>query len=99
MATFTSKVTDRGQTTLPARVREALKIRPGDTLEYELSEKGVQVKVKRMSLDEVLEKYGGMFGPSSAKTEQEALAEFRALRGRDEEDQEILDRWAAESNP
>jgi len=96
MATFTFKVTERGQTTLPARVREALKIRPGDTLEYELSEKGVQVKVKRMSIEEVLEKHGGMFGPSAAKTEQEALAEFRTLRGRDVEDREILDRWAAE---
>ena len=96
MATFTSKVTQRGQTTLPARVREALKIRPGDTLEYELGEKGVQVKVKRMSIWEALERVGGSWGASTATTPEEALAEFRALRGRDEEDQDVLDRWVAE---
>lgn len=33
---ITSKVTRRGQTTLPRRVRDALKIKPGQSLVYEV---------------------------------------------------------------
>ena len=29
-----STVTRKGQTTIPGRIREALRIKPGDTLEY-----------------------------------------------------------------
>ena len=32
---ITSKVTKRGQTTLPRRVRDALKVKPGQSLVYE----------------------------------------------------------------
>lgn len=33
---ITSKVTKRGQTTIPRRVRDALKIQPGQSLVYEV---------------------------------------------------------------
>lgn len=33
---MTSKVTKRGQTTIPRRVRDALKVEPGQSLVYEL---------------------------------------------------------------
>jgi AbrB family looped-hinge helix DNA binding protein len=29
-----STVTNKGQTTIPGKIRKALRIRPGDTLEY-----------------------------------------------------------------
>lgn len=31
---FHSTVTSKGQTTIPGKIRKALKIKPGDTLEY-----------------------------------------------------------------
>ncbi len=31
-----STVTSKGQTTIPGKIRKALRIRPGDTLEYEV---------------------------------------------------------------
>ena len=39
-----STVTERGQTTIPSPVREALNIQPGDKLEYDI--KGSQVIIR-----------------------------------------------------
>lgn len=41
---ITSKVTSRGQTTLPRKVRDALHLREGDRLSYELTDNGVLIK-------------------------------------------------------
>lgn len=41
---ITSKVTSRGQTTLPRQVRNALQSRPGQSLIYELTEDGVLIR-------------------------------------------------------
>jgi bifunctional DNA-binding transcriptional regulator/antitoxin component of YhaV-PrlF toxin-antitoxin module len=43
---FTSRLTGRGHTTVPKRVREVLKVRPGDLLAYETY--GDCVVVKRV---------------------------------------------------
>jgi antitoxin PrlF len=40
-----STVTRKGQTTIPGEIRKALGIKPGDTLEYELEEDSVTVRV------------------------------------------------------
>lgn len=40
-----STVTKKGQTTLPSVVRDALKVKPGDKLIYELEEGSVTVRV------------------------------------------------------
>lgn len=40
-----STVTSKGQTTIPGEVRDALRIRPGDKLAYELSGDHVTVRV------------------------------------------------------
>ncbi len=40
-----STVTRKGQTTIPGTIRKALRIKPGDTLEYELEEDRVTVRV------------------------------------------------------
>ena len=86
----TSKVTERGQTTLPVRVRETLNAKPGDTLEYEILEDGVVIRVKQPDIRAVLAKYRGAFGASTATTKEEAIKEFRALRDWDETDEIIF---------
>ncbi len=86
----TSKVTQRGQTTLPVKVRETLNAKPGDTLEYEILDDGVLVRVKQPDIRAVLAQFRGAFGPSTAKTKKEAIKEFRALRDWDETDEIIF---------
>jgi antitoxin PrlF len=86
----TSKVTERGQTTLPVKIRESLNAKPGDTLEYEIVDDGVLLRVKQPNIRAVLAKFRGAFGSSSAKTKEEALKEFRALRDWDETDEMVF---------
>jgi AbrB family looped-hinge helix DNA binding protein len=40
-----STVTRKGQTTIPGKIRKALRIKPGDTLEHELEGDRVTVRV------------------------------------------------------
>jgi antitoxin PrlF len=40
-----STMTSRGQTTIPGEIREALNIRPGDRLEYQVAGDRVQFRV------------------------------------------------------
>jgi len=41
-----STVTKKGQTTIPGEIREALRIRPGDRLEYEVERDRVTIRVQ-----------------------------------------------------
>jgi len=41
------RVTQKGQVTIPRRVREALGIRPGSQVEFELDERGARLIVDR----------------------------------------------------
>jgi antitoxin PrlF len=41
------RVTQKGQVTIPRRVREALGIRPGSRVEFELDERGARLIVDR----------------------------------------------------
>ena len=85
----TSKVTKKGQITLPIKIREALNIKSGDTLEYEIFKDGVLIRVKQPDIRAVLAKFRGAFGASTATTKEEAIKEFRALRDWDETDEKI----------
>ena len=40
-----STVTSKGQTTIPAKIRKALRIKPGDKVEYELQGDHVTIRV------------------------------------------------------
>jgi antitoxin PrlF len=40
-----STVTKKGQTTIPGEIRKALRIKPGDTLEYEIEDNSVTFRV------------------------------------------------------
>ena len=46
----TSRLTSKGQTTIPREVREKLSLKPGDVVVYELDEDGVRLH-KQMPLD------------------------------------------------
>jgi bifunctional DNA-binding transcriptional regulator/antitoxin component of YhaV-PrlF toxin-antitoxin module len=48
---ITSKVTKRGQTTLPRQVRDALKVKPGQSLVYEVrGTKSFSIRTRASSL-------------------------------------------------
>ncbi len=46
-----SKITSKGQTTIPAEVRELLGLKPGDTVTYEIAEKTVRIGKARSALE------------------------------------------------
>ncbi|HZA65990.1 MAG TPA: AbrB/MazE/SpoVT family DNA-binding domain-containing protein [Geminicoccaceae bacterium] len=46
----TSRITSKGQTTIPRAIREKLSLKPGDVLVYELDEDEVRLR-KQMPLD------------------------------------------------
>jgi AbrB family looped-hinge helix DNA binding protein len=104
---LTSKVTEQGQTTLPAKVREVLRAKPGDTLEYEVTQQGVLMRIKQPGVTDpdiaktpgiakTLQAYRGVFGKSVAQSSDDALKEQRDRRGWDEQDAELFKTWADE---
>ena len=50
-----SKVSSKYQLTLPAEVRKALGVKPGDAVRYEVEGKSVRVSVVRPDLGDVLD--------------------------------------------
>ena len=50
MKLLKSTITDRGQTTIPAAIRKALKLRPRQQLTYEIRQEGVLLRPEAESL-------------------------------------------------
>jgi antitoxin PrlF len=50
MKLLKSTLTDRGQTTIPAAVRKALKLKPRQQLTYEIRQEGVLIRPEAESL-------------------------------------------------
>jgi antitoxin PrlF len=50
MKTATSKISSKGQTTLPKEIREALHIDAGDLIQYEVD--GNIIKIRRINAEE-----------------------------------------------
>ena len=77
-----SKVTSKGQTTIPGKIRKALRIKPGDTLEYAVEGDHVTIRVHpgTRSLKGVLasKKGKGCPSPKSAKPQRRPPAIARA---------------------
>jgi len=48
-----SKITSKGQTTIPIKVRKALGLKDGDEISYILTEKGAQIVPKTLSVDDL----------------------------------------------
>jgi len=50
MKTLRSTITDRGQITIPAAIRKALKLKPRQRLTYEIRQEGVLIRPEAGSL-------------------------------------------------
>ena len=77
-----STVTKKGQTTIPGTVRKALRIKPGDTLEYTIMETHATIRVHPgvLSLKGVLASKKGK-GMSFAQIRRAAATAARRRRG------------------
>ena len=49
--TVRSKITAKGQTTIPVEIREALGLKPGDVLSYDVDGKTVRIEKARSALE------------------------------------------------
>lgn len=78
-----STVTSKGQTTIPEKIRKALRIRPGDKLEYELQSNQATIRVHPgiRSLKGVLASNKGK-GMSFAEIREAAAQAARQESGR-----------------
>jgi len=82
------KVSSKLQITIPVRVRDALGIRPGDTIRYELEAGSVRLKVVRPDISDVLQRLWDNHDLSELYDEvgDDAIAHVRELRGWDDSD-------------
>lgn len=72
-------VTSKGQVTIPRKVREALRVRPGDRIDFVLGEDG-EVRVRAAEVD-VSELRGLLRRPGRRPVTLEAMEEAIARRG------------------
>jgi AbrB family looped-hinge helix DNA binding protein len=75
----TATVTSKGQVTLPQKVREVLRVRPGDRIDFVLGENG-EVRVRAGELD-VSELRGLLRTPRRRPVTLEAMEEAIGRRG------------------
>ena len=82
------KVSSKLQITIPARVRDALGIQPGDTIRYELERGSVRLTVVRPEIGDVLDAVLAKHDLSDLADELggDAVAYVRELRGWGEPD-------------
>ncbi len=80
------KVSSKYQLTLPAEVRRALGVKPGDTVRYEVEEGELRVSVVRPDIRRVLEELwaGHDTTPLHEELGGDAVAYVRKQRGWDE---------------
>ena len=74
---YSSKVTTKGQVTIPVEVREALGFDTGDVLAFEVKADYVIVR-RRPTLEEVLERHKDILPKGSPRfaTDDEAIADY-----------------------
>jgi len=85
----TTTVSSRYQITLPAEVRKALGIKPGDRLEVEVEGGKIVLRLARPPVRELLQKLiaeDPAVKEIGEATGHDAVAYVRKLRGRDEDD-------------
>jgi antitoxin PrlF len=73
MKLLRSTITDRGQTTIPAAVRKALKLKPRQRLTYEVRQDGVLIRPETESLMDLAGCLKSKV-PAAAKTEEREQA-------------------------
>jgi len=82
----TAKLTSKGQITIPAKIRERLKLRAGDSLTFVEKDGAVKVEAVRSEVS-VFEKWRGIGNPAGVPSGIKAINRYmRELRGHDELD-------------
>lgn len=78
-----ARVTSKGQVTVPKGIREALGVRAGDSLVFEVENGGAKVRVVREPVS--FADYAGAWREGEGMTIEEVNAHVRDLRGHDDE--------------
>jgi antitoxin PrlF len=71
---ITSKLTSKSQTTVPQSVRRTLKLKPGDSLAYEIADG--QVVLTRATAGSIAENPFGSFDEWRGKEDEQAYAKL-----------------------
>jgi AbrB family looped-hinge helix DNA binding protein len=74
-----ARVTSKGQITIPHEIRRVLGVQPGDTVEFESNEAGVQVRPVRK--ESPFAKYRRIGNPGIPSGRKAIIKYFRDLRG------------------
>lgn len=77
-----AKITSKGQITVPVRVREALGVKAGDKLVFDMN--GDEVVVRPVRTKSVFEKYRGIGNPTIGSGRDAINKYFRELRGHED---------------
>ena len=77
-----SKITSKGQITVPVEVRRILGVRPGDRLRFESDSNGVHIRPVRSA--SVFEKYCGIGNPGIPSGRKGINRWLREMRGHDD---------------
>ena len=78
-----AKVTSKGQITIPKAVREALGVRAGDSIVFEVDDSGARVRTLRKPIS--FADYAGAWREGRGMNMEEVNAYVRDLRGRGDE--------------
>ena len=79
-----TRITERGQVTIPKQIRDALRLEPGDAVEFEINATGEVVLRKRTSGTNTADRSAQLVPPRADAQMQRRAAELLALlRGLD----------------
>ena len=70
-----SRMTEKGQITIPKELRENMGLRPGDQVEFRVIKKGLEVR--KQAKPGRFAQYKGFLGHLKGKTSKELLEEMR----------------------
>lgn len=77
-----ARVTSKGQVTIPKEIRQALRVREGDTLVFEADERGVYLRLRQP--EDVFAEYEGAWRKGEGQSAGEINGWLRGLRGHDD---------------
>lgn len=75
-----AKITSKGQVTIPAEVRDALGLREGDTVSFEVDSQD-QAKLKAVRVGSPFARYAGALREDRGLNAEGVVAELRDARG------------------